>query len=80
MKVLIENEGDMDYAIEDATTLAKGDTRKFISYHFPSEPFMNIFVNNLVKSYIKYDVPTDPNLMIELVCPEEDTKHDGKNN
>jgi hypothetical protein len=74
MKVLIENEGDMDHAIDYAVSLAQGKEKKFLSYHFPTEPFMNIFVQNLVKSYIENKVPLDPKLLIELVCPEGDKK------
>ena len=79
MKLLIENEGDMELGVKYATSLALKEERNLLTYHFPSEDMMGIFVNNLVLSYVKNEVPSKPNLFIELVCPENeegDSEHD----
>tara|TARA_Y100000401_G_C8154097_1_gene141017 strand:+ start:81 stop:320 length:240 start_codon:yes stop_codon:yes gene_type:complete len=76
MKLLIENEGDMELGIKYATSLALKRERNLLTCHFPSSNLMQVFVNNLLTSYIKNDVPAQPNLFIELVCPYDDEESD----
>jgi len=76
MKLLIDNEGDMELSIKYATTLALNKERRTLSCYFPSNEFMTVFVQNLVTSYIDNDVPLVPNLMIELVCPADEEEID----
>tara|TARA_R110000824_G_scaffold152182_1_gene323355 strand:- start:1843 stop:2094 length:252 start_codon:yes stop_codon:yes gene_type:complete len=72
MKLLIENEGDMELGVKYATSLALKQEKNLLTYHFPSSDMMSIFVTNLVTSYVKNSVPEEPNLFIELVCPEDE--------
>tara|TARA_R100000664_G_C2696610_1_gene98581 strand:+ start:324 stop:572 length:249 start_codon:yes stop_codon:yes gene_type:complete len=72
MKVLIENEGDMELGVAYATQLAKEDKKNTLTYHFRTDKMMEIFVSNLVMSYVSNEVPVTPKLFLELVCPYED--------
>ena len=74
MKLLIENEGDMELGVKYATSLALKKEKNLLTYHFPSQDLLSIFVNNLVLSYVKNEVPEQPNLFLELVCPEDPDK------
>jgi len=69
MKLLIENEGDMELGVAYATQLAKEDKRNTLTYHFRTDSMMQIFVSNLVLSYVDNEVPVTPKLFLELVCP-----------
>lgn len=72
MKVLIENEGDMELGVAYATQLAKEEKKNTLTYHFRTDMMMQIFVSNLVISYVDNEVPVTPNLFLELVCPCDD--------
>ena len=76
MKLLIENEGDMELGVKYATSLALKRERNLLTCHFPSSNLMQVFINNLLTSYIDNDVPSKPNLFIELVCPDDEEESD----
>ena len=68
----------MELGIKYATSLALKEERNLLTYHFPSSDLMDVFVRNLVTSYVKNDVPAEPNLFLELVCPDDEECGDGE--
>tara|TARA_R100000995_G_C3365624_1_gene69390 strand:- start:170 stop:421 length:252 start_codon:yes stop_codon:yes gene_type:complete len=72
MKLVIENEGDLELGVAYATQLAKEKKKNILTYHFPTDGMLGIFVSHLVTSYIDNDVPVNPNLFLQLICPDED--------
>ena len=76
MKVMIENEGDMEMGVKYATSLALGDEPNLITCHFPSRYMMQLFVISLLESYEENDVPIEPSLGLELVYPDDEESID----
>jgi hypothetical protein len=65
--LLIENELDMDIAIERIIRLANLDGEKHLTIILPSEAFHEIFIRNLHDKIIRSDVKTPMDIKIEIL-------------
>ena len=76
--LIVASEGDMEYGLKYTTAIAL-DSRedKFVTLTFPSFGFMQLFMNNLFKSFITNQVPMDNKLNLTInIPPQEDHSHD----
>ena len=71
-QIVIGSEGEMEWGLTHTIELAKvkGDNKK-IQINFSSEAMMDIFMNNLMKSFYIEGISSETGLDLTLVIPEE---------